>query len=127
MPQSSRYLTILVISFISLFEIIKAVILEPKVLGSWDLEPNIQKSWVPETWVFLWICLPADADAFKPIVISTALASAPDTFLAAGKSIFDNGSRGLRRDLPDWIISDICISDNFILVDKWFEKYIQRF
>lgn len=60
-------------------------------------------------------------------VISTALASAPDTFLATGKSIFDNGSRSLRRNLPDWIISDICISDHFILVDKWFEKDIQGF
>ena len=81
-PGSSRSLTIFVISFISLFEIINVVL--------------------PDPYTFSWIAASfADTVAVNPNGIRTLLANGLNTFPIKGKPVFSNGPKSLPKNFPD--------------------------
>ena len=87
-PESSRDFTILIISSISLFDIINVVIFP---------DPNI------------FLCIPAsaaDAAAVNSKGIKTLLANGLITFFIKGNPVLSNGPSNLPRNPPDYIILD---------------------
>ena len=105
-PQSSRDFTILIISLISLFDIISvAVLCEAEDEG---------RLW-PDLKIFL--CIPASAAyaaAVNPKGIKTLLANGLITFFIGGNP----GPRSLQRNFADYIILDIWVFGNLISADK---------
>ena len=88
------------ISFIYSFEIITAVIANPKV--------------------FFWIAASvADAPIVNPNVIKALFANGFGTIFIKGNPVFSNGPKILRRNLHD--------CDNFILADETFSKALRSF
>ena len=83
--NSSRDLTICIISSTSSFEIIDVAIPDPKT----------------------YLCTPAstaDAATINPNGIKTLLANGVSTFFINGKLVFSNGPRSLPRNPPDCTI-----------------------
>ena len=79
---SSSDLTIFIIPFISLFEIINVALLDPNV--------------------FLWIAASVAAGfAVNPYGIKTLLTSGLSTFPMKGNPVFSNGPKSLPENLPD--------------------------
>ena len=77
-----------------------------------------------------FLCIPAsaaDAVAVNPRGMKTLLANSLITFLINGNPVFSNGPSNLPRNTPGFIILDNWVFDNFISVDKWFEKAVRRF
>ena len=102
-PESSRDLTIFMISSISLLEIIKVV--KP--------DPNI----------FLWIgASVVDAAAINLNNIKTLLAYDLSTFPIKGIPIFSNGPKTLPKNSPDCPILCNWVFDNFMLAEELFAK-----
>ena len=64
----------------------------------------------------------ADADAVDPNAIKMLLANAINTFPIKGNPVFSNGSKGLPKNYPDWLISCNWIFDNFTLAARIFEN-----
>ena len=89
------------ISFISSFTIINAVI--------------------PDLKMFFWIAASA-ADAINPKCIKTLLADGLSTFLIKGKPRFSTGPKSLPKNLPDYPISSNWVFNNFILTEEPFTK-----
>ena len=87
-PDSSRDLTIFMISFISSFEIISIVTCEAKY-----------EERRPDPNTFLRIAASAAANHN---VIKTLLVNGLNTFFLKGKPIFSNGPKSLPRNSPDF-------------------------
>ena len=83
-PESSRDLTILIMSFISSFHIISVVIQEPSLFSG----------------------SAADAACVNPNGIKILLADGLITFFINGYPVFNNGRRSLPRNSPNCIILD---------------------
>ena len=99
-PESSRDLAILMISSISSFDIISAVVF-------------------PDPKIFICITASAaDAAAVNPRGIQTILANGLITCFINGNPVFSNGPGNLPRNPPDCIILDNLVFDNLIFVDK---------
>ena len=87
-PESSKDFTILIMSFISSFDIISVVLL-------------------PDPKIFL--CIPAsaaDVVAVNPKGIKTLLANGLIAFFKNGSPVFSNGLTNLPRNPPECIILD---------------------
>ena len=92
--ESSSAWTILIISFISSFEIIKVV--------------------VPDSNIFL--CIPvsaADAAAVNPKGIKTLLTNGLTAFFINGNPAFSNGPSNQSRNPPDWINLETWVVEKF--------------
>ena len=99
-------MTVFKISFISSFEIISTVTLDPKI--------------------FFWIVASvADVTAVNPNVIRTLLANDLSTVLIKGKPHFNNEPKILPKNYPYCPILCNCIFDNFILTDALFAKALR--
>ena len=84
-------------SFISSFDIVSAVVPDPKI----------------------FLCIPAsaaDAAPGDPNGIKTLLANGLITFFINDNPVFSNGPRNLLRNHPDCIILDNWVFDNLISV-----------
>ena len=98
-PKSSRYLTLLIMSFISSFDIISPVVLWP--------DPKI------------FLCIPAsaaDAAAVNPNGIKTFLANGLIAFFINGNPVFSTGPKSLPRNAPDCIFLDNWVFDQHQLI-----------
>ena len=105
-PDSSRNLAILIMSFISSFDMISVV-----------------DEGRPDPKIFL--CIPAsaaDAAAVYPNGIKMLFANGLITFFINGNPVFGNGPRILPRNPPDCIILDIWIFDSLISNDDLLAK-----
>ena len=106
--DSSRNLTIFMISFISSFEIISVVIPDPNIL--------------------LWIAASlADDVTVNPNGIKTLLASDLSTFFINGNPVVTSGTKSLHKSSPDTPILCNSVVDNFISTDEPFAKALQNF
>ena len=106
--DSSRDLTIYIISFISSFQIISVA--KP--------DPNI----------FLWTAASvADAAAVHPNCIKILLANGLSIFSIKGNPSFSSGPKSLPKNAPDSPILCNWVFDNFILADESFSKALRRF
>ena len=109
-PESSRYFTILIISSISLFDIISVVVLCEAV------DKELRQ---PDPKIFLCISASAaDAAAANPKGMRALLASGLITFFINGNPVFSNGPSNLPWKPPDCIILDNWVFDSLILADK---------
>ena len=108
-PKSSKDLTIFIMFFITLFDIISFFIPDPNV--------------------FLWIpASAAEAEAtVNPNWISTLLVNDLSTFFIDGRSTFSNGPRSLPRNPPNCSTLDIWVFDDFISFDDLSAKALRRF
>ena len=96
------------ISFIYSFEIITAVIANPKI--------------------FFWIAASvADAPVVNLNVIKALFANGFGTIFIKGNPVFSNGPKTLRRNLHDCPILCNWVVDNFILADETFSNALRRF
>ena len=80
---------------------------------------NIISAVVPDPKIFL--CIPAsaaDAAAVNPNGIKTLLANGLTTFFINGNPVFSNGPRSLPRNPPYCIILENLVVDSLISVDK---------
>ena len=82
--ESSRDFTVLIISSISLFDIVSVAVQDPKI----------------------FLSIPASAPAVNSRGIKTLLASGLITFFINGSPVFSNGQSNLLRNPPDYIILD---------------------
>ena len=82
--ESSRDFTVLIISSISLFDIVSVVVQDPKI----------------------FLSIPASAPAVNSRGIKTLLASSLITFFINASPVFSNGQSNLLRNPPDYIILD---------------------
>ena len=106
--ESSRDLTILIISSISSFDIIRVLLPDPKII----------------------LCISAhetDDAAVNPNVIKTLLANSLITFFIDRILVFNNWPGNLPRSPPDYIILGNWAFENFISFDKSFAKVFCRF
>ena len=95
-------------SFVSSFDIISAVVPEPKV----------------------FLCIPessADAAAVDVNEIKTLLANGLTILYINGNPVFNNEPRSLPRNPPDYLILDNWVFDNLISADELFAKVLRRF
>ena len=107
-PDSSRDLTIFIISFIFSLEIINVV--------------------VPDPNIFLWIAASiAYAAAVNPNGIKTLLTNGFTRMFIKGKPVFSNGPRSLPRNPPDYVILCNLVFDNFILAEEPCAKALRSF
>ena len=89
------------ISFISLFEIINAVVRDPNI--------------------FLWIAVSVtDAAAFNPNEIKTLLVTGLSTFPIKCNPVFSNGPNSLSKNPLDCSILCNWVFDDFLLAEKLF-------
>ena len=108
-PDSSRELTIYMISLIFSLEIINVVLSDPNIL--------------------LWIAASvADAASINDNGIKKLLTNGLSTFPIKGNPVFSNGPKGLPKKLPDYS-SILCnwVFESFILADEVFRKSWQIF
>ena len=95
------------ISFISLFEIINVVVLDPNI--------------------FLWIAVSiVYAAPVNPNDIKTLLANGLSTFFIKGNPVFSNGSKSLPKYPPDCPILCNWVFDYFILAEELFAKALRN-
>ena len=93
-------------SSISSFEIINAVIPDPKA--------------------FFWIDTPvADTSVVDPNGIKVLLVSGLSEFFLKGKPVYSNGSKSLSKNPPDCPILYNRVLDNFVLADELFIKALR--
>ena len=105
-PDSSRDLTISIISFISSSEIINVV--------------------TPDPNIFLWIAAPVtDAAAISPDCIKLLLGNGSSTFPFKSNPVFSNGLKNIPKNSHDCPILNNRVFDNFILADKPFAKALR--
>ena len=107
-PESSRYLTIFIISNISSIDIINAVVPDPKN----------------------FLCIPvstADTAAVNPNGIKTFLANGWSSFFIIGKPVFSYGLRSFPRNPSECVILDSWVFARLILAVKLFAKDLERF
>ena len=64
---------------------------------------------------------------FQHLLLMKLLAIGLITFFINGNPVFRNGPSNLPKSPPDCIILDNWVCDNFISVDKWFEKALRKF
>ena len=102
-PDSSTDLTIFLISLISSFEIINAVV------------PN-------QKFLLKIVASVADAAAVNPNDINTLLVNDFSRSLIKGKPVFINGQGSLPKNPPGSPILINYVFDNFILTDEPFTK-----
>ena len=88
---------------ISSFEVINAVIPDPKCF--YGIATSV-----------------ADAAAGNPNVTRTLLANGLNTFLVKAEPVFSNGPRGLTKNPADCSFSDSWVFDIVILADELFAK-----
>ena len=68
-----------------------------------------------------FLCIPASAAgavAVNPNEIKTLLVNGLTPSLINGILLFNNGSRSLPRNSPDWIVLDNWVFDSLLSVDK---------
>ena len=107
-PDSSRGLTIFIISFISSLEYISAV--------------------KPDTSISLWKAVSlADAAAVNPNCIKTLLANGLSTFPVKTNPVFSNVPKSLSKNHPDCHILCNWNFDNYILAEELFGKALRSF
>ena len=118
--ESLRDLTILIMTFISSFDIISIVLL---LLCKAEDEGRL-----PDPKIFL--CIPQSptyATAVNPKKIKTLLANGFITFFISGNLDFTNEPRSLPKDPCDYIVLDTWVFDNLISVDDMSAKALRRF
>ena len=104
------------ISFRSSFENTNVVVSEAKSQGR--LNPKI----------FIWITASvAEATAVNPKGTKTLLAIYLSSFPIKSRPVICNGPRSLPRSLPNCIMLDSWVFENFILADEPFAKPLEFF